>query len=40
MVEGDLTVSCMQCGGQDFQEVYLVPAVVHRVYDGTEGRSR
>ena len=40
MVEGDFTVSCTQCGGQDFQEVYPVPAVVYRVYDGSEGRSR
>ena len=40
MVEGDFTVSCTQCGGQDFQEVYPVPAVVYRVYDGAEGGSR
>ena len=40
MVEGDLTVSCTQRGGQDFQEVYPVPAVVYRVYDRPEGRIR
>ena len=40
MVEGDFTVSCTQCGGQDFQQVYPVPAVVYRVYDGSEGHSR
>ena len=40
MVEGDFTVSCTQCGGQDFQEVYPVPAVVYRVYDGADGGSR
>ncbi len=40
MFEGDLTVSCTQCGGQDFQEAYPVPAIVYRIYDGGNGDGR
>ncbi len=40
MYEGDFTVSCTQCGGQDFEEAYPVPAVVYRLYDDRGGRMR
>ena len=40
MYEGDFTVSCGQCGGQDFEEAYPVPAAVYRLYNDRDGRVR
>ena len=39
MLEGDFTVSCSQCGGEDFQEAYPVPADTYRIY-GADGAAR
>ena len=32
MLEGEFTVSCGQCGGEDFEEVFPVPAETYRQY--------
>ena len=39
MLEDDFTVSCSQCGGEEFQEAYPVPADTYRIYGGSEGES-
>jgi DNA-directed RNA polymerase subunit RPC12/RpoP len=39
MWEADFTISCSQCGGQDFQQVFPVPAEVYRVYQPGERGS-
>jgi hypothetical protein len=38
MFEDDFTVSCAQCGGQEFQEAYPLPADTYRIY-GAQGSS-
>lgn len=32
--EADFAVSCSQCGGQEFEQLFPVPAVVYRRYAG------
>jgi len=39
MWEADFAISCSQCGGQEFQEVFPVPAEVYRVYGSTGERG-
>lgn len=34
MIEGDFSISCSQCGGQDFQELFPVPAETYALYEG------
>jgi hypothetical protein len=34
MIEGDFSISCGQCGGQDFQELFPVPAETYALYEG------
>ena len=36
MFEGEFEISCSQCGGQDFRELFPVPAETYRLYQ--EGR--
>jgi hypothetical protein len=40
MLEADFTVSCSQCGGQDFQEVFPVPAETYHLYGPQQARQR
>ena len=42
MWEADFAISCSQCGGQEFQELFPVPAEVYRAYSSTgeRGKSR
>jgi hypothetical protein len=30
--EADFAISCAQCGGQEFREIFPVPAEIYRVY--------
>ena len=32
VLEADFAVSCSQCGGEEFQELFPIPAEVYRVY--------
>ena len=32
MLEGEFTVSCSHCGGEDFEEVFPVPAETYHLY--------
>ncbi len=34
MIEGAFSISCSQCGGQEFQELFPVPAETYAVYEG------
>lgn len=36
MIEGNFSISCSQCGGQDFQELFPVPAETYTLYEGRE----
>ncbi|MFT5088551.1 MAG: hypothetical protein ACI906_003230 [Candidatus Latescibacterota bacterium] len=40
MLEGDFTISCSQCGGEDFQEAYPVPADTYRIYGAVDRKVR
>ena len=41
MYESEFEVSCSQCGGQKFQEVFPVPAETYHLYGpGAEKESR
>lgn len=40
MWETDFAISCAQCGGQEFQEVFPVPAEVYRAYSPKGGRGQ
>lgn len=33
MIERDFSISCSQCGGQDFQELFPVPAETYVLYE-------
>ena len=35
MIEGAFSISCSQCGGQEFQELFPVPAEIYALYEGT-----
>ncbi len=37
MLEADFSISCAQCGGQEFQEVFPVPAETYCLYEGKGG---
>ena len=39
MLESDFTISCSQCGGEDFQEAYPVPAETYRIYGSAKARE-
>lgn len=34
MIEGDFSINCSQCGGQEFQELFPVPAETYALYEG------
>lgn len=34
MLESNFSISCGQCGGQEFQELFPVPAETYAVYEG------
>lgn len=34
MSETDFSISCSQCGGQEFQELFPVPAETYALYGG------
>ena len=34
MIEGAFSISCSQCGGQEFQELFPVPAETYALYEG------
>ena len=34
MLETDFSISCSQCGGQEFQEIFPVPAETYALYEG------
>ena len=36
MIEGSFSMSCSQCLGQDFQELFPVPAETYALYEGRE----
>lgn len=40
MLEADFAISCSQCGGQDFQEVFPVPAETYHRYGAEVERQR
>lgn len=40
MWEADFAICCSQCGGQEFQEVFPVPAEVYRAYNPTGERGK
>jgi hypothetical protein len=40
MWEADFALSCSQCGGQEFQEIFPVPAEVYQLYREEGGKSR
>lgn len=33
MLQADFSISCAQCGGQEFQEVFPVPAETYCLYE-------
>lgn len=40
MSEADFAICCSQCGGEDFQEVFPVPADTYRLYGAAAERQR
>ncbi|MEW6751457.1 MAG: hypothetical protein AB1505_10845 [Candidatus Latescibacterota bacterium] len=40
MLEADFAITCSQCGGQEFYEIYPVPAAVYRVYGPAAERGQ
>ena len=40
MWEADFAISCSQCGGQEFQELFPVPAQVYHLYGSERGQPR
>ncbi|MDP6701070.1 MAG: hypothetical protein QGH25_15585 [Candidatus Latescibacteria bacterium] len=40
MLEADFAISCSQCGGEDFQEVFPVPAETYHFYGEGVERQR
>ena len=41
MLNAEFEISCSQCGGQDFQEIFPVPAETYRLYEsGGTGKPR
>lgn len=40
MWEADFAISCSQCGGQEFQEIFPVPAQVYHLYGPERGQPR
>lgn len=36
MIEENFSISCSQCGGQGFQELFPVPAETYTLYEGRE----
>ncbi len=40
MLEADFAISCSQCGGEDFQEIFPVPADSYRLYGAEAERQR
>ena len=40
MLEADFAISCSQCGGEDFQEVFPVPAETYHLYGEGVERQR
>jgi len=39
MIEGAFSISCSQCGGEEFQELFPVPAETYALYAG-QGAAR
>ncbi len=40
MLEADFVINCSQCGSEDFQEVFPVPADTYRLYAAEAERQR
>lgn len=40
VLEADFAISCSQCGGQDFQEVFPVPAEIYHLHGEGVERQR
>jgi len=40
MWETDFAISCSQCGGQEFREIFPVPAEVYHLYGPKAERDR
>ena len=40
MLEADFTINCVQCGGEEFQEVFPVPAETYHLYGAEKSQER